>query len=295
MFRNYKSLVFLTGGLLLVAHAHATDFVLSGEAGCQAFAQGGDYFWDMPDYCVVNNGNLSLNDTLEVRERLYGQELVNSGSIFNYATIIYGEIYNFGLLINENDAPLYGSYISVDEGALVENHGTLENNGYINLCETAAINNKTDATLENSVSGEIQCCQSNSNSCGNIVNSAGALFINKGLIDADITIVNSCGGIIEDTNSPIAYIQDTTNCDLAVNNLGDIVKEATSSGLEASLAAMLKNINNLLSKGNTNAAINMLNAFIAEVEAQTGKNQLTLEESENLTTLAQAIIDSLSP
>ena len=272
-------------------NAHAIDYVVSDADSCKLFAQGGYFIWDYPDYCNVKMANVSKNDSLQLNAtRLVGYQLVNNGSIYNYGSINYTKQYNFGSIDNESDHEI----VMFDANELLDNHGMLTNKGRIQFCKDTSINNKTGAILTNTVDGEIQCCYNVYTDCGTITNSAGALFINQGSIDADVTIKNNCGGIIQDTGSTVTYIQDTTNCDTAVNNLSAAVKAETSGGLESSLSAILDNVNKLLAAGKIKPAINMLNAFIAEVEAQTDKKQLTSSESEYLVALAQAIIDSLT-
>ena len=61
-----------------------------------------------------------------------------------------------------------------------------------------------------------------------------------------------------------------------------------TNSLDAKLNAALDSVN----RGNDNAAVNQLNAFINEVNAQTG-NKITEAQSQLLITDAQAIINAL--
>ncbi|UCE46592.1 MAG: hypothetical protein JSW47_13330 [Phycisphaerales bacterium] len=63
-------------------------------------------------------------------------------------------------------------------------------------------------------------------------------------------------------------------------------------GIEDSLVSKLENAIDSLNKGQDNAAVNKLEAFINQVEAQRGK-KLTDEEADKLVARVQAIIDSI--
>ena len=64
------------------------------------------------------------------------------------------------------------------------------------------------------------------------------------------------------------------------------------SGLKNSLVSKLESVIKSLDKGRENAAINELNAFINQVEAQRGK-KITDEEADTLIAIAQWIIDNI--
>ncbi len=73
----------------------------------------------------------------------------------------------------------------------------------------------------------------------------------------------------------------------------DLIKVVSSLGLpegiQNSLTSKLSNVIKSLEKGQTNAAINQLNAFINEVQAQSGK-KLTSEQANMLILEATKII-----
>jgi len=84
--------------------------------------------------------------------------------------------------------------------------------------------------------------------------------------------------------SPLEAIEDL---------ISDIEEMGLGGGLETSLIQKLNNAIQSLDNGQTNAAINKLEAFINEVEAQRGKEQLTEEQADYLVDAAQHIIDNL--
>lgn len=65
------------------------------------------------------------------------------------------------------------------------------------------------------------------------------------------------------------------------------------AGIENSLVSKLVNAIDSLEKGQDNAAINKLEAFINQVEAQRGKKNLTKEQAGELIASVQAIIESI--
>lgn len=90
-----------------------------------------------------------------------------------------------------------------------------------------------------------------------------------------------------DVSSVISGIVD------AVENLTEDVDEMDiHKGIKKSLTAKLENAQKSIEKGNYQAAINQLEAFINEVEAQRGK-KLTDEQADHLISEAQKIIDEL--
>jgi hypothetical protein len=70
------------------------------------------------------------------------------------------------------------------------------------------------------------------------------------------------------------------------------LKPADNSGILNSLLQKLDNAQKSLNKGQTNAAINKLNAFINEVQAQSGKH-ITTEAAALLVADAQWVIAHL--
>ena len=81
--------------------------------------------------------------------------------------------------------------------------------------------------------------------------------------------------------------QSTSSLISLVNSMN--IPHGTTTSLVSKLSAALDSIN----RGNDNAAVNQLNAFINEVNAQTGK-AITQSQAQTLTFYAQAIITSLS-
>jgi hypothetical protein len=81
------------------------------------------------------------------------------------------------------------------------------------------------------------------------------------------------------------------------DKIEDLINEITDMdlphGIENSLLVKLENALKSLEKGNDNAAVNQLLAFINEVEAKRG-NELTEEQADSLITIAQVILDILS-
>lgn len=73
----------------------------------------------------------------------------------------------------------------------------------------------------------------------------------------------------------------------------DVENSDLSLGIRNSLIAKLKNTLKSLEKGNNGTAINQLNAFINEVEAQRGK-AITNEKADELIAKAELIIDIIS-
>ncbi len=87
------------------------------------------------------------------------------------------------------------------------------------------------------------------------------------------------------------YIE--TNPEEAIEDLIDDIENMNlHHGLENSLVKKLENALKSLENGNDGAAINQLNAFINEVEAQRG-NKLTNEQADELIAAAEAIIASI--
>ncbi|MFC1989937.1 hypothetical protein ACFLVW_05195 [Chloroflexota bacterium] len=69
---------------------------------------------------------------------------------------------------------------------------------------------------------------------------------------------------------------------MLVSGLIDDIEEMTlPQGIENSLISKLENALKSLEKGNDGAAINQLNAFINEVEAQSGKN-ITEDDADSI-------------
>jgi len=64
------------------------------------------------------------------------------------------------------------------------------------------------------------------------------------------------------------------------------------SGIENSITSKLDNAIQSLENGQDNAAVNKIEAFIKQVEAQRGK-KLTNEQADFLIEYAQAIIDNI--
>jgi photosystem II stability/assembly factor-like uncharacterized protein len=84
---------------------------------------------------------------------------------------------------------------------------------------------------------------------------------------------------------------------LSANGFEDLISDLEDlnlpKGYENSLVSKLENALKSLEKGNDEAAINQLNAFINAVEAQRSK-KLTVEEADALITMALWIIDNIS-
>ncbi len=73
----------------------------------------------------------------------------------------------------------------------------------------------------------------------------------------------------------------------------DIEEMGLNEGIENSLISKLENAQKSLDKGQDNAAVNQLNAFINEVEAQRGK-KLTDAQADELIAAAQSIMGNIS-
>jgi hypothetical protein len=101
---------------------------------------------------------------------------------------------------------------------------------------------------------------------------------------SDVFDANSTLSGIEYGSCPVTVDQVLINY---IQNLEII------SGLKNSLAAKIENALTSLNDGHCETAINQLNAFINQVEAQRGK-KLTDEEADNLISYAQAIIDAIN-
>ena len=63
-------------------------------------------------------------------------------------------------------------------------------------------------------------------------------------------------------------------------------------GIETSLLAKLDSALDSLDRGRDNTAVNQLESFVNEVEAQSGK-KLTTEEADELIAAAQEVIDNI--
>ena len=74
--------------------------------------------------------------------------------------------------------------------------------------------------------------------------------------------------------------------------IADIEELNLLGGIENSLISKLEATSNSLNNGQENAAINELNAFINQVEAQRGK-MITNEQADELIAEAQRITDNI--
>ena len=81
-----------------------------------------------------------------------------------------------------------------------------------------------------------------------------------------------------------------------IEDLEDLIEDIEEMdihhGIENSLIKKLENVIKKLEKGNYDAAINQLNAFINEVEAQRGK-KLTEDQADYLIMMAEKIIEKI--
>ena len=103
--------------------------------------------------------------------------------------------------------------------------------------------------------------------------------------DSGVPSYSSASNSVEvDVLSPSGSIQQLIT---TVNGMN--LPQGTTTSLDAKLNATLNSLNG----GNTNAAANQLNAFINEVDAQTGKAILPAQALQ-LITVAQGIISAVS-
>jgi len=97
-------------------------------------------------------------------------------------------------------------------------------------------------------------------------------------------------GIKEDITYP--YLQWESLIQQTQNLISDVEDLELPDGLEKSLISKLDGAISALEKGQDNAAINKLNAFINEVDAQRGK-KITEEQADDLIAEAQRIINRI--
>jgi len=84
-------------------------------------------------------------------------------------------------------------------------------------------------------------------------------------------------------------VSQTFTVNTTYERLGDLVKQlVTNKGIANSLLTKLDNVRKAEAKGNTDAKVGMIGAFINEVEAQTGK-AISPEQAAILISLAKAL------
>lgn len=93
-------------------------------------------------------------------------------------------------------------------------------------------------------------------------------------------------------NGGFCYVQDIEDLVTAVDNLNNI--GTLNNGQANSLTAKLVGLKNLIDKGNKNAAINKLNAFINHVEGFVNGSVLTSAEAQPLINAANSIISQIN-
>ena len=104
--------------------------------------------------------------------------------------------------------------------------------------------------------------------------------------DSGVPSYSSASNPVEvDVLSPSGAIQQLNS---TVNGMH--LPQGTNTSLDAKLTAALSSLNG----GNTTAAVNQLNAFVHEVNAQTGK-KITADQAQILVYDAKAIISAISP
>ncbi|HET6458951.1 MAG TPA: hypothetical protein VFG24_08755 [Nitrosopumilaceae archaeon] len=177
-----------------IQDAHATNFVLSDLASCQAI--GGTWF---PNSTTCSIGNLTINsgDTLTIASGVkldVTLTLSNSGTITNSGTINSFAVTNSGTIQNAGAINNLGSTIT--------NTGTIMNSGRINnsfyIDNTGSINNSgtiANIGIINNNSGGIIVNTGiiNNNSGGTINNNSGGRINNNSVINNSGTITDSCG------------------------------------------------------------------------------------------------------
>ncbi|MDP2728906.1 MAG: hypothetical protein Q8O55_00260 [Dehalococcoidales bacterium] len=113
-----------------------------------------------------------------------------------------------------------------------------------------------------------------------------------GVHPVSLTVTDEFGstGIASTTLSIIATPADPQ--EMTEDLIGVVSSLGLPQGIENSLTSKLSNVIKSLGKGQTDAAINQLNAFINEVQAQSGK-KLSEAQASDLVDKAQDIIASL--
>lgn len=114
------------------------------------------------------------------------------------------------------------------------------------------------------------------------------IYCTVGTYDVTLTVTDEGGA----TDIITVSIVVTNPSEEVTNLIEDIESMDLHHGLENSLTQKLMNVLQSLGKWWVNDAINQLNAFINQVEAQRG-NKLTEVQADYLVTAAQAIIGSL--
>ena len=115
------------------------------------------------------------------------------------------------------------------------------------------------------------------------------IYYDEGIYIVDILLCDY-GGEVVGIDSLIVTVE--SNGVTIEEIIEDIAEMDLPKGLETSLQSKLENALDALNNNQTDAAINKINAFINQVEAQRG-NKLTEVQADYLVTAAQAIIGSL--